>query len=207
MTKMVVTGTDTGIGKTIFSAGLTRALDACYWKPVQAGLEEETDTQIVARLSQQPTLPESIRLNLPMSPHLAAEAQNLQIDPGALTPPNVTGPLVIEGAGGLMVPLNRKTLFIDVFAAWKTPVILCARTQLGTINHSLLSLRALQSAGCSVAGIVFIGDAEPEVEETIVAFGDVAHLGRLPRLNPLSAASLHKAFDDIDVQTIQQAMT
>ncbi|MGH1466984.1 MAG: dethiobiotin synthase [Cognatishimia sp.] len=207
MNKVVVTGTDTGIGKTIFSAGLTRALRASYWKPVQAGLAEETDTQIVARLSLQPTLPESLRLDRPASPHIAAEAQGLQIDPNALTRPNVEGPLVIEGAGGLMVPLNRKTLFLDVFAAWNIPVILCARTQLGTINHSLLSLQALRAAGCSVVGIAFIGDPEPDAEDSITGFGDVTHLGRLPRLDPLTPASLHAAFAEIDVQSIQRAMS
>ncbi|MGH1445923.1 MAG: dethiobiotin synthase [Cognatishimia sp.] len=206
MTKIIVAGTDTGIGKTIFSAGLTQALQATYWKPVQAGLEEETDTEIVARLTGQPTLPEAIRLKMPASPHLSAEAEGLIINPTALSPPTVKGPLVIEGAGGLLVPVNRDTLYIDVFATWQLPVILCARTLLGTINHSLLSLRALKAAGCPVAGIAFIGDPEPEVEDTITQFGETKHLGRLPRLDNITSATLAAAFQNIDVTSIREAM-
>ena len=162
MTAFVVTGTDTDIGKTVFAAGLTGHLGAHYWKPVQAGLDEETDSQTVARLSGRPTLPEAYKLRLPASPHLSAEAEGLVIDPARLAPPPVR-PLIIEGAGGLMVPLNRQTLFLQVIAAWGLPVILCARTALGTINHSLLSLMALRQAGARVHGIVFIGDRKSVV--------------------------------------------
>lgn len=191
---IVVTGTDTGIGKTIFAAGLTHALAATYWKPIQAGLSEETDSEVVARLSGQPTLLETYRLNLPASPHLSAEAEDITIDPDLLKIPDVSGPLVIEGAGGLMVPINRKTLFLDVFADWQAPIILCTRTQLGTINHTLLSLRALQDAGCPVIGVAFIGDAEPEVEQTICDFGKTRHLGRLPMIAHLTPETLKTSF-------------
>jgi dethiobiotin synthetase len=193
MTAFVVTGTDTDIGKTVFAAGLTGYLDAHYWKPVQAGLDGQTDSQIVARLSGRPTLPEAYRLHLPASPHLAAEAEGLVIDPARLTPPPVR-PLVIEGAGGLMVPLNRQTLFLSVIAGWGLPVILCARTALGTINHSLLSLMALRQAGAVIHGIAFIGDAVPAVEDTITQMGQVRRLGRLPRLATLDPATLRTAF-------------
>lgn len=206
MPKIVVVGTDTDIGKTIFAAGLTRALGASYLKPVQSGLEGQTDSEVVARLSGQPVLPELIRLKLPASPHLSAEAEGLTIDPKALTLPETDTPMVIEGAGGLLVPLNRETLYINLIASWNLPVVLCARTQLGTINHSLLSLRALEAAGCKTVGIAFIGDAEPEVEETIIGFGETRHLGRLPRLDPLTSASLATAFEHIDVATIREAM-
>ncbi len=191
---IIVTGTDTGIGKTIFAAGLTQALGATYWKPIQAGLSDETDSEVVARLSGQPTLHETYRLNLPASPHLSAEAEGMIIDPSHLKIPNISGPLVIEGAGGLMVPINRKALFLDVFADWQAPVILCARTQLGTINHTLLSLRALQHAGCPTIGVAFIGDAEPEVEQTICNFGKTRHLGRLPMMEHLTPETLRTSF-------------
>lgn len=184
---LVVTGTDTGIGKTVFSAGLVQALQASYWKPVQSGLEEETDSEIVARLSAGTVLAEGYRLQLPASPHLSAEAEGVEIDPAHLALPQLDGPLVVEGAGGVMVPLNRVLLYLDLFARWGAPVILCARTQLGTINHTLLSLKALRDAGCTVIGVGFIGDAEPEVEESIVQFGAVAHLGRLPMITDLGA--------------------
>lgn len=192
--RLVVTGTDTGIGKTIFSAALARALRASYWKPVQAGLEGETDSQTVARLSGQPVLPEAYRLTLPASPHLAAKAEGRRIEPARLALPAVSGPLVVEGAGGVMVPLNRELLFLDVFVRWDAPVILCARTVLGTINHSLLSLAALRDRGCTVLGIVFLGDANPEVEATISDFGQCHNLGRLPFLPALNATTLARAF-------------
>ena len=206
MSKIVVVGTDTDIGKTIFAAGLTRALGAHYLKPVQSGLEGETDSQVVARLSGQPVLPEFVRLKLPASPHISAEAEGTSIDPSDIEIPSIDAPLVIEGAGGLLVPLNRETLYLDLIASWQLPVVLCARTQLGTINHSLLSLRALQEAGCQTVGIAFIGDAKPEVEQTIIDFGNTHHLGRLPRLDPLTPDTLATAFENIDIARIQEAM-
>ncbi|SHG82371.1 dethiobiotin synthase [Cognatishimia maritima] len=207
MSRVVVVGTDTDIGKTIFAAGLTKALGATYLKPVQSGLEGETDSQTVARLSGQPVLPELVRLKLPASPHISAEAEGRKIDPSELTLPDSTGPLVIEGAGGLLVPINRELLYLDLISAWQYPVVLCARTRLGTINHSLLSVRALKAAGCPVIGIAFIGDAEPEVEQTIVDFGETNHLGCLPILNPLTPETLADAFQAIDIVSIREAMT
>ena len=209
---IVVTGADTGIVKALFSAGLTAALSASYWKRVQSGMEEETDSQIVARLSGRPVLPEGYLLQLPASPHLSAEAEGVNIDPDSLDLPQVDGVLVAEGAGGVMVPLNREALYLDLFARWGAPVILCARTQLGTINHTLLSLQALRGAGCDVVGVVFIGEAEAEVEETICQFGKVAHLGRLPMIGGLDqpggrSEELFEAFTaHIDIDTIRKAI-
>jgi dethiobiotin synthetase len=208
MSAIIVTGTDTGIGKTIFSAGLVQALGATYWKPVQSGLEEETDSQIVSRLSGRPALKEGYIFDLPASPHLSAEAEGAEIDPDTLTLPETDGVLVAEGAGGLMVPLNRKALYLDLFASWGAPVILCARTQLGTINHTLLSLQALKIAGCDVVGVAFIGDPEPEVEQTIVDFSGVPRLGRLPMLDDLTSETLQAAFAGaIDMTPIREALT
>jgi len=207
MTAVIITGTDTDIGKTVFAAGLTHALQAQYWKPVQAGLSGETDSRTVARLSGSPTLPEAYRLILPASPHLAAEAEGIEIDPAHLIPPQITGTLVIEAAGGLMVPLNRRTLFLDVIAGWQAPVILCARTALGTINHSLLSLAALRQAGCTMLGIAFIGPTNPAVERTICDFGTVAHLGCLPHLPSLTPATLAEAFaTHVDTASIRKGI-
>lgn len=193
---LIITGTDTGVGKTIFAAALTRALQATYWKPVQCGLDEETDSEIVHRISGCKVLPEAYRLAMPASPHLAAEAEQMTISAAALNLPDVSGPLIIEGAGGIMVPLNRKMLFLDMFSHWKAPVILCARTRLGTINHTLLSLHALRNAGCDVLGVAFIGAPEEEVEASIAAFGKVRRLGRLPILETLTQETLEAAFHD-----------
>ncbi|MDR4306298.1 ATP-dependent dethiobiotin synthetase BioD [Chelatococcus sambhunathii] len=195
--RLVVTGTDTGVGKTVFSAALTAALGASYWKPVQAGLEEETDSELVARLGRVPperVLPEAWRLRTPASPHLAAEIDGVRIDPDALDPPTVDGPLVIEGAGGLLVPLTREVLTIDVFARWSLPVVLVARTALGTINHTLLSLEALKSRGVPTLGVAFVGDDNADSIRAIATFSGAKVMGRLPRIAPMDADALQTAF-------------
>ncbi len=195
--RFVISGTDTGIGKTVFAAALTHALQAHYWKPVQSGLEEETDSETVARLAGVPhtrILPEAYRLKTPASPHLSARLDNVTIDPALLQPPRLDGPLVIEGAGGLLVPLTGRVLFADVFARWQIPLILCARTALGTINHTLLSLEALRQRAIPVQGVVFIGDEDRENQRIITNIGAVRPLGRLPRLVDLTSEALHQAF-------------
>ncbi|MBT8153765.1 dethiobiotin synthase [Epibacterium ulvae] len=207
MNTVVVTGTDTGIGKTVVSAGLTQALGATYWKPVQSGLAEETDTQAVARLTGQPILPETYRLQVPASPHLSAEAEGVTIDPSQLTLPVGKGPFVVEGAGGVMVPLSRDTLYLDLFARWQAPVVLCARTALGTINHSLLSLRALRAAQVPVVGIIFVGETTPDVEDTICSFGAVAHLGCLPHLAEVTPKTVKSAVaENLKLDLIRNTM-
>jgi len=196
---IVVTGTDTGIGKTVFASGLAGFLGARYWKPIQSGLDEETDSEIVARLgglSPDRILPERYRLQSPLSPHRAAEIDGVAIDRQSLGVPDVgDGSLVIEGAGGLMVPLDRERLYIDLFAQWRLPVVLCARTALGTINHSLLSIEALRSRNIGILGIAFIGDENADTEATICEIAQVRKLGRLPWLSPLDAPTLGSAFE------------
>jgi len=190
--RLVVTGTDTGIGKTMFAAALAGALQARYWKPVQSGLEDETDSQTVARLAGVEILPEAYRLKLPASPHQAAAQEGTVIDTDALTPPN--GTMVIEGAGGLMVPLTRQVLYIDVFARWGLPLVLCARTALGTINHTLLSLEAIRTRNIPLLGVAFIGDANEESEGIIVEKSGAKRLGRLPCIDPVARETLSAAF-------------
>jgi dethiobiotin synthetase len=196
--RIVVTGTDTEIGKTVFAAGLADMLGACYWKPIQSGLEGETDSQVAARLgglSSDRILNECYRLKTPVSPHQSAAIDGVSIEIDALAVPDTGGrPLVIEGAGGLMVPLDRSTLYIDVFARWRFPVVLCARTALGTINHSLLSIEALRRREIELLGIAFIGESHPESERAISEIGRVKRLGRLPRLSTLTRSSLREAF-------------
>ncbi|CAH2396555.1 dethiobiotin synthase [Mesorhizobium ventifaucium] len=197
MTKrIVVTGTDTGIGKTVFAAGLAGLLDGFYWKPVQSGLDDETDSEVVARLAGLPSgrvLPEAYRLKSPLSPHRSAEIDGVMIEPADFSLPAVPGPLVIEGAGGLMVPLNRRTMVIDIFERWQLPVVLCARTSLGTINHTLLSIEALRARSIPLIGVAFIGEEVADTQRTIVEFGGVPQLGRLPHLDPLTGETLREA--------------
>ena len=197
MSVFIVTGTDTGIGKTVFAAGLAAALGAHYWKPIQAGVDPDGDKEEVARLSGLPAaqiLPEAYRLATPASPHLAARIDGVTIALDRLALPQVDGPLVVEGAGGVLVPISETLLMADLFAHWGQPVILCARTALGTINHSLLSVEALRARGVPIAGIAFIGEAHVENERIIPLLAGVPSLGRLPLLDPLSPATLAQAF-------------
>jgi dethiobiotin synthetase len=194
----VIVGADTDVGKTVFSAALVGALGAVYWKPVQSGLAGETDSQTVARLSgasPERILPEAWRLKLPASPHIAARAEGVEIDPARLAPPHVEGPLVVETAGGVMVPLTDDVLTIDLLARWRLPVILVARTALGTINHSLLTIEALRRREVPIHGVAFVGDEEKAPQETIARLGAVKTLGRLPRLDPLDEKTLRTAFE------------
>ncbi|PDT00416.1 dethiobiotin synthase [Rhizobium chutanense] len=207
--RFVVTGTDTGIGKTVFAAALAGALSARYWKPVQSGLEDGTDSEAVARLSGLPAeyiLAEAYRLSTPASPHLSARLDGVEIDPARLEPPACTGPLVIEGAGGLLVPLTKNTVFADVFARWRIPVILCARTSLGTINHTLLSIEALRSRDIPICGVAFIGAGNADTQATIAAIGQVEALGRLPLLENLTGETLRRAFrENFDTVSLLEA--
>ncbi|MGB3796875.1 MAG: dethiobiotin synthase [Alteraurantiacibacter sp.] len=195
MTGFIVTGTDTDVGKTVFAAGLAQTLHATYWKPAQAGLEGETDSDVVRRLAPDAqVLAEAYRLNTPCSPHEAARVDGVRIDKAALDLPPSDRPLVVEGAGGVLVPYRDDLLAADLFAMWNLPAILVARTQLGTISHSLMSIEVLRARGITVAGIAFIGAEEPVAQSTIPRIGKVVNLGRLPNLDRLDAATLARAF-------------
>lgn len=194
---IVVAGTDTGVGKTIFSAALVHALNGVYWKPVQAGRTPETDAETVRRLaglSSDRVMPEAYVFETPASPHFAAERDNAKINPALLTVPILANPLIVELAGGLAVPLTRSLLQIDLVARWKQPVLLVASTRLGTINHTMLSIEALKRRAIPILGVAFVGDANDDSERTICEMGAVARLGRLPRLDDMSPEALHRAF-------------
>lgn len=195
---IVVTGTDTDVGKTVFSAALAGALGAHYWKPIQAGLDGNADRErvrVLADLPEDQLLGEAYRLTTPCSPHRAAEIDGVEIDLDRLVPP-LPRPLVIEGAGGALVPVTRQVAFADLFARWGFPVVIVARTALGTINHSLLTIEALRARDVRILGVAFIGEAAEDSEATIAQIGGVKRLGRLPFLDPLDHASLARAFAD-----------
>ena len=195
--RIVVTGTDTGVGKTVFAAALAGALKAQYWKPIQAGLDDGSDAVRVATLSglaPGSILREAYRLNPACSPHRAAELDGVTIDPARLALPGGDGPLVIEGAGGALVPVTRELLFADLFARWGAPAVIVARTALGTINHSLLTIEALRARLVPILGVAFVGAPQEDSETTIAALGGVRRLGRLPWLDPLTPQSLAAAF-------------
>ena len=193
--QLVVCGTDTDVGKTVVSALLVQGLGAHYWKPVQSGLEDGGDSGRVQRLLDLPAerlWPEAYRLTAPVSPHWAAERDGLSIDPARLALPAWDGPLVVETAGGLLVPLRRDWLQIDQIAAWGLPVLLVARSGLGTLNHTLLSLEALERRSIPVLGLVLNGDPHPDNPRTLAALGGVPVLAELPPLDPLDREGLER---------------
>lgn len=207
--RLVITGTDTGVGKTIFSAALTSALKGYYWKPVQSGLADETDTETVARLCDLPPkhfLREAYRLRIPASPHYSAMHEGVEIIAEVLPPPSEIDALIIEGAGGLLVPLSKKLLLVDLFAEWQLPVVICARTSLGTINHTLLSIEALRQRNIPICGVAFIGDENKNTQNIIAEIGKIRILGRLPFLPNLTKENLRDAFNrNFDIMTFKDA--
>ncbi|WP_216913120.1 MULTISPECIES: dethiobiotin synthase [unclassified Synechococcus] len=191
--RLVVCGTDTDVGKTVVSALLVQGLGATYWKPVQSGTDGGGDTgrvQQLLRLPPERVWPEAYRLTAPVSPHWSAERDGITIDPARLALPAGDGPLVVETAGGLLVPLRRNWLQIEQIAVWGLPVLLVARSGLGTLNHTLLSLEALERRSIPVLGLVLNGDPHPDNPRTLEALGGVPVLAELPPLDPLDREGL-----------------
>ncbi len=178
----VITGIGTEVGKTVVSAIVAESLSATYWKPVQAGdLASSDSIKIMTYTSNVSVLQEAFRLNSPMSPHAAAEKDGVKISLDDLQIPRVDGNLIIEGAGGLMVPINNDgLLYIDAFEKWGLPVIVVSRHYLGSINHSLLTIEMLKNRGCQIEGIVFVGDENRTTEEAILKCSGVKMLARIP---------------------------
>ena len=181
-----ITGIGTEVGKTVVSAYLQLALDADYWKPVQAGDLDLSDTDRVRSYTGMPEdryHPERYRLNTPASPHYAARIDGINISLDDFQLPDTHGrPLLVEGAGGLLVPLNDRDCMIDLIVQLGLPVILVSRHYLGSINHTLLSLEVLRGRGCKVAGLIFSGDSNPESERVIRKLSGVTVLAALPEL-------------------------
>lgn len=197
-TSYIITGTDTGLGKTVVSAMLVQGLGYNYWKPVQSGIEDGgVDTRRVQKMTDLPDerfLPEKYVLSEPLSPHRAAEIDGVEIDVDSFEIPSSERPLIIEGAGGLMVPLTRRNLFINQFKKWDLPVILVARTGLGTINHTLLSIEALWSRDIKLHGLIFVGPQNDDNIRTIIEFSDAKILGHVPLLEEIDSLSLADCF-------------
>jgi dethiobiotin synthetase len=197
---LFVTGTDTGVGKTIVSAALLqRYRDAAplrYWKPVQTGIEQDDDTREVQRLGAgEGELYElGLRLANPVSPHLAAERAGISITIDgllAMLPHDAEKcRWIMEGAGGALVPLNTRDLMIDLMEALGAPVVVAARSGLGTINHTLLTLEALRRRSLRIAGVVLVGEKNRDNCAAVEKYGQVPVLGEMPVLQPLDAASL-----------------
>ena len=195
MKRFIVTGIGTDIGKTVVSAILVEALQAAYWKPVQAGdLENSDSTKIKKWCSESiQILPEAYRLTEPVSPHLAATIDNLNISIDQLIVPEIKGNLIIEGAGGIMVPLNNEgLLFIDVIKYWDLPVILVSRHYLGSINHTLLTAEILKNNNIKVEGIVFVGNENKATEEIILKKTVLPLIARIPLVKEINKEFIQK---------------
>ena len=196
---LFVTGTDTGVGKTVVSAALLvryrRRFALRYWKPIQTGIEQDDDTADVRRLAAceaHEVRDDGVRLRQPVSPHLAARLANVRIGLDAIGTLEPEGPArwVVEGAGGVLVPINEADLMVDLMARLALPVVVVARATLGTINHTLLTLEALTSRGLRVAGVVMVGAPDGENRHAIESYGGTRVLGELPHLSPLTPATL-----------------
>lgn len=202
MSKFFIAGTDTDVGKTIASAWAMLHLGASYWKPVQAGLADETDEAAVRRLTEAEAnrfLPSAYALPEPLSPHESAKRAGVTIAMDRLGLPAHHGPLIVEGAGGLMVPLNDDALIIDLIQALSLPVVLVCRSTLGTINHTMLSLEALRRRGIEIAGVVLNGPSMPHNREAIETYGNVTVLAEIPILDPLTRDALLRIKPEVDL--------
>ncbi len=198
---LFVTGTDTGVGKTVSCAALLhRYRDVTplrYWKPIQTGIEQDDDTAEVRRLggcSEREILAEGVRLRCPVSPHLAARLNGAAIrleDVAQVARPHAAAAAwIVEGAGGALVPVNDTELMTDLMRMLGLPVLVAARSSLGTINHTLLTVEALRGRALRVAGVVMVGEKNAENRAAIERYGAVPVLGEMPRWEKLDAESL-----------------
>jgi dethiobiotin synthetase len=199
MKGIFVTGTDTGIGKTVASAAVVCALrergKVCYWKPVQTGIEEDDDTETVRKLANCATeeiLDQGFRLEKPLSPHLSARLANVEITVEKILRFLKTGErfLIVEGAGGALVPLNETELMIDLMKALSFPVLVVARSALGTINHTLLTVEALRKRNLDVFGVIMNGEPNDENRKAIEHFANVRVLAQMPKFEKLDFEAL-----------------
>lgn len=203
---LFVTGTDTNVGKTVLSALFVAALNGTYWKPIQTGSSEGTDREQVMRWADIPesrTIAECYCFEPPVSPHLAAAAAGATIDLGRIQRPQISAPpLIIEGAGGVMVPINESDTMLDLMIHLRAPAVVASRTALGTINHTVLTVQALRDAGVCVKGVVMIGDENRDNERSIERYGSVPIVGRIPMLNCICYKTLMQVFEtDFDRET------
>jgi dethiobiotin synthetase len=180
---LFISGIGTDVGKTIVSAIYMCGLQSNYWKPLQAGIEPETDTQCVQRLTGLPEnrfMPEYRVLKTPASPHWAAELEGIEIDPNAIQIPESNRPLLIEGAGGILVPIHHQFVFADWIQAHKLPVLLVSKNYLGSINHTLMTIEVLRNRNIPIEGVVFSGAENTSSEKVIALYGGVLIRGHIP---------------------------
>ncbi len=202
MRRIFVTGIGTEIGKTLISSILVEKLEADYWKPLQAGGLEETDTHIVRSLiSNNKTVfhREQFRLKVPASPHHAAGLEGIEVKLSDVKVPQTSNHLVIEGAGGIMVPLNTKELFLDLIKSLDVEVVIVSKNYLGSINHTLMSVEILRQRGINILGIIFNHAGEASSEDFILNHTGLKCLGKVEKEKSINASIVEKYTNKIKI--------
>ena len=208
--QFIVCGTDTDVGKTLISSFFVRGLNCFYWKPIQSGIQGETDSEYVQRVSQispKKILKEAYVFNEPVSPHWAAEIDNVKLIKSNLNLPNIKKNLLVETAGGLMVPLTRDFLQIDQIKIWNLPVILVCRSSLGTLNHTLLSIEALRKRNITILGLFINGKKHLDNPQTLKLFSGLPIIAEFPLIKNLSVENLDLLWKDLKMgETLNQIL-
>ena len=201
--KFIICGTDTDVGKTLISSFFVRGLKSFYWKPIQSGIETETDSQSILRLSgikKEKILKEAYIFEKPVSPHWAAEIDGKKIDINLLNLPKIDGSIVIETAGGLMVPITRNFLQIDQIRKWNLPVIIVCRSSLGTLNHTLLTVEALKKRNIKILGLIINGEKHFDNPKTLREFSKLPIIAEFPRLNNIDKNNLDRLWKELNIE-------
>ena len=201
--KFIICGTDTDIGKTLISAFFVRGLQSFYWKPIQSGIETETDSQSIYRLSgiaKEKILREAYIFKQPVSPHWAAEIDGKKINLKLLNLPSIDGSLVVETAGGLMVPITRNLLQIEQMKKWNLPVIIVCRSSLGTLNHTLLTIEALKKRNIKILGLIINGEKHLDNPKTLQEFSKLPIIAEFPRLNNVDTNNLDRLWQELNIE-------
>ena len=201
--KFIICGTDTDIGKTLISAFFVRGLQSFYWKPIQSGIETETDSQSIYRLSgiaKEKILREAFIFKQPVSPHWAAEIDGKKINLKLLDLPSIDGSLVVETAGGLMVPITRNVLQIEQMKKWNLPVIIVCRSSLGTLNHTLLTIEALKKRNIKILGLIINGEKHLDNPKTLQEFSKLPIIAEFPRLNNVDTNNLDRLWQELNIE-------
>ena len=201
--KFIICGTDTDIGKTLISSFFVRGLNSFYWKPIQSGIESQTDSQTVKKLalvSKEKIIKEAYVFTKPLSPHWAAEIDKETINLDMLKLPKVKGSLIVETAGGLMVPITRNFLQIDQIKQWGLPVILVCKSSLGTLNHTLLSIEALKRRNIKILGLVINGEKHLDNPKTLFEFSGIPIITEFPSIQNIDSNNLDILWKELDIK-------
>jgi len=207
--KFIICGTDTDVGKTLISSFFVRGLQSFYWKPIQSGIETETDSQSILRLSEikkENILKEAYIFKKPVSPHWAAEIDEKNIDINLLKLPSIDGSLIVETAGGVMVPITRNFLQIDQIKRWDLPVIIVCRSSLGTLNHTLLTIEALKKRNIKILGLIVNGEKHLDNPKTLQEFSKLPIIAEFPRISNVDKNNLDRLWEELNIEKILKSI-